>query len=394
MPNYAGIDWGDKAHRVCIVNDTGKSLTNREIEHTREGLDQLVGLLAKHQVALVAIERPTGLLVDTLIDARLRVVSIHPNAVKASRPRYRSAFSKSDRGDAYLLADLIRTDRHRFTILEPLSDEMRAVRRLSRTRDDLIKQKVMLTNRLSSALQASWPGALELFADLATPIALAFLERYPNPRDTKRLGIKRMEGFLAKNHYSGRQSPEDLVAKLKAAPQSLEGPLEAEASRQAILALAHNLKALLGQLKDLESALKHATEQSAMGQLVKSFPATGEINAAQIVAELGDDPNRFTSRDHLASEAGVTPVTRASGKRHVVSFRYACNKNLRNALTTWANNSRRQSAWAQEIYENARARGCRHPHAIRILTRAWTRVLYACWTNGTPYDPTTHRAAT
>jgi transposase len=393
MPNYAGIDWGDQAHRVCIVNDTGNPVTNREVKHTREGLEQLVRLLAKHQVALVAIERPTGLLVDTLIDARFHVVSIHPNAVKASRPRYRSAFSESDRGDAYLLADLIRTDQHRFTILEPRSDEMRAIRRLARARDELVKQKVMLTNQLTSTLQSSWPGALELFGKLDSPIALAFLERYPSPHDTRGLGIKRMEGFLAKNHYPGRQKPEDLLGKLKSAPQSLEGPLEAEASREVVLSFVQNLKVLLGRLKNVTSALQHANDKTAMGQLIKSFPATGETNAAQIVAELGDDPNRFTSRDHLASEAGVTPVTRASGKRHAVAFRYACNKNLRKAFTTWANNSRQQSPWAQEIYQKAKDRGCRHPHAIRILTRAWSRVLYACWKNGTPYDPTAHGAA-
>lgn len=392
MPNYAGIDWGDRAHRVCVVNDTGKPLKNREIEHTKEGLAQLVRLLAKHEVALVAIERPSGLLVDTLIDARFSVVPIHPNVVKAARPRYRSAFSKSDRGDAFLLADLVRTDQHRFTILEPRSDEMRSIKRLARARADLLKQKVMLTNRLTSTLQESWPGALELFADLASPIALAFLERYPSPHDAKSLGIKRMQRFLTKNHYSGRQRPEDLIDKLHAAPVSHERTLEADASREVVLCSVRNLKTLVTQLKHLTRALQHATDESTMGHFIKSFPATGDTNAALIVAELGDDPNRFTSRDHLASEAGVTPVTRASGKRHVVSFRYACNKHLRNALTTWANNTRKVSPWAEEIYQKARARGCRHPHAIRILTRAWTRVLYACWNNGTPYDPSAHGA--
>lgn len=390
MPNHAGIDWGSQTHHLSIIDETGKELLTKEIPHSNEGLDRLVHLLRKHHVQLVAIERPTGLLVDTLIDARLPVVPIHPNAVNAARPRYRAATSKSDRADAYLLADLVRTEVHRFRILEPRSDEMRAIRRLARARDDLVKQKVMLTNQLSSVLQGSWPGALEVFADLASPIALAFLERYPSPHDARALGVKRLRAFLAKNHYSGRQDPADLITRLRAAPVSLEACQEAEASREVVLAFVKLLKTLVARLKHLTSALAHASEESAMGQLVKSFPATGDTLAAKIVAELGDDPGRFVSRDHLASEAGVTPVTRASGERHVVGFRYACNKNLRNALTTWANNSRRMSPWAQAVYQRARDRGCRHPHAVRILARAWSRVLYACWRDGTLYDPAVH----
>jgi transposase len=393
MPKYAGIDWGSTEHRLCILEDDGRIALNRAIEHSREGLTTLVALLRKHggpSDMRVAIERPTGLLVDTLVDHGFTVVPIHPNAVKASRSRFRAASTKSDREDARLLADMLRTDGYRFASLQPRSDEMRAVRRLARARADLIKHRVMLTNQLSATLQTSWPGAEHVFADLASPIALAFLERYPNPRDASGLGLKRMHAFLKRNCYSGRQTAETLVQHLKAAPSSLEGPLEAEASREVVLGFVRTLTILVSRIKSLTSALEHASEQSGMGRLVMSFPRTGRTNAAQIVAELGDDPSRYLTRDHLASEAGVTPVTRASGKRHAVGFRYACNKPLRNAITTWANNSRAENDWAAAIYDKARARGCRHPHAIRILARAWTRILYACWTAGTPYEPKTH----
>lgn len=394
MPRlHVGIDWGSTSHRVCVLTNDGTVVHNRAIPHDREGLAGLLKLVtsqAGSDEVRVAIERPTGLLVDTLVDAGYTVVPIHPNAVKASRARYRAAFTKSDREDAYLLADLLRTDGHRFREVTPRSDEMRAIRRLARVRTDLVKQRIMLTNQLAALLQASWPGAEQVFADLHSPIAIAFLERYPSPRDARALGVKRMEAFLARNRYSGRRSVRDLVAHLKNAPESLEGPAEAEASREAVLAVVAILKTLATRLRDVTSALEHASADTAMGQLIMSFPRMGRTNGAKLIAELGDNPARFLTRDHLAAEAGVVPVTRASGKRHAVGFRYACNKELRNALTTFANNSRAATPWAQAAYEKARARGCRHPHAVRILARAWTRVLHACWTTGTPYDPNHH----
>lgn len=395
--NFVGIDWAKDAHRVCVLDESGHVRQELSVRHDRAGLRDLSRMLRAHAPAEqlpVAIERPNGLLVDALLEAGHPVVPIHPNVVKASRPRYRANLAKDDRGDALLLADLLRTDGHRFEPLAPLSDRMRGIRRLSRTRNDLVKQRVMLTNQLASVLENSWPGALELFHDLASPIALAFLKRYPSPSDARRLGVKRMRAFLAKHAYSGRTKPETFIERLKNAPRSRQGPLEADANRDAVLAYAGALQTLVARLEELTRALVHASKESAMGQLIMSFPRTGELNAAQIVAELGDDPRRYAGRDHLASEAGAAPVTRASGKRTTVAFRYACNKPLRRAITNWVNNTRFASPWAQHKYQQARDRGHKHTHAIRILARAWLRILHACWHNGTPYDPTTHHGQT
>jgi transposase len=124
-----------------------------------------------------------------------------------------------------------------------------------------------------------------------------------------------------------------------------------------------------------------------------SFPRTGKVNAAQIVAELGDDPKRFPTERQLAAEAGVAPVTHASGKSRRVTFRWACNKRLRCAITTWADNSRHAHPWAKRVYSQARERGCDHPHATRILARAWIRVLWRCWHDQAPYQTARHGAA-
>ncbi len=166
-----------------------------------------------------------------------------------------------------------------------------------------------------------------------------------------------------------------------------------EASGELVQALVAVLTPLGAQIQQLSAAIAAAVAQHADGPLVQSFPRSGAVNAAQVLAELGDDRARFPTADQLAAEAGVAPVTHASGKHRGVAFRWACNKRLRQALTTFADNSRHASTWAAAVYARARARGCDHPHAIRILARAWVRVLWRCWQDRRPYDVTQHRAA-
>jgi transposase len=332
-------------------------------------------------------------LVDTLIGAGLQIVPIHPNVVQASRPRYSSAGRKDDPGDAFLLADLLRTDGHRFRPLVPLSDETRALRTLVRTRDDLVAQRVALANQLRALLDRLWPGAAALFAEVDSAIALAFLARYPTAQSAARLGEKRLARFLVQHAYCGRRTPRELLARLHAAPPSPLGDSEAEAAGELVRSLITVLTPLVAQLQLLGAAITAALQQHPDAAGVQTLPRSGTINAAQILAELGDDRRRFTSADQLAAEAGVAPVTHASGKHHGVTFRWACTKRLRLALTTFADNSRHASAWAGAVYQRALGRGCDHPHAIRILARAWVRVLWRCWQDRTPYDVTRHRAA-
>ena len=147
------------------------------------------------------------------------------------------------------------------------------------------------------------------------------------------------------------------------------------------------------EIAKLSSRIEHAVAELPDGQIVMSFPRAGRICAAQILAELGNVRERFQTEDQLAAEAGVAPVTHASGKSRGVVFRWACNKNLRVAITCFADNSRHASGWAASIYTRARDRGCKHAHAVRILARAWVRVLWRAWQDGEAYDPAKHKAA-
>lgn len=396
-PRYhVGLDWASDHHDVCVLDGAGRRVATFRVAHTAAGLAELRARLATlgGPAALrLALERPSGLLVDTLLEAGYVVVPIHPNVLKASRPRYTSAGAKSDALDAYIAADVLRTDGHRLRALVAPSDATRALRAAVRTRDDLVATRVQLANQLGALLESFWPGAAAIFADVASPIALAFLDAYPSPAHAARLGEPRLARFLARQHYCGRRSAAELLARLRAQPAGHAGAREAEAKGRLVRILVAVLTPLVAQLKVLDALVAAHLAAHPDGALVQSFPRAGTINAAQILAELGDDRARFASAAQLAAEAGVAPVTKSSGKHRDVVCRFACNKRLRRALCLWADNSRHAHAWAAHVYRRARARGCDHPHAIRILARAWVRVLWRCWYEHVAYNPDAHRSA-
>ena len=396
MTYFVGLDWAAREHAVCAIDERGAVVTRFTVAHSDSGMAELVERLVKLAPPgelRVAIERPSGILVDTLVDRGFAVVPIHPNAVKASRSRYSAAQGKTDLGDAYLLADVLRTDGHRFRTMAPLSDETKALRATVRLRDDLVGQRVALANQLHHLLLEFWPGAAEIFADVDSPIALAFLDTYATPHSAARLGEKRLAAFLAKHSYCGRRSAAELLERLRDAPRSVAGELEADAKGDGVRALVAVLRVLVAQIAGLTAAAEHAVEAHPDAKIVTPLFRSGRICAAQLLAELGDDRARFVSADHLAAEGGVAPVTRQSGKRRAVAFRWACNKRLRFALTTLADSTRHTNPWARSIYQRARDRGHQHAHAVRILARAWCRVIWHCWQQRVAYDPAKHRAA-
>ena len=393
---FIGIDWASDKHDICVLDRSGAVQVRFVATHTLEGIAELIRRLkrfGKPAELPIAIERPSGLLVDTLVDTGFPVVPIHPNALKATRPRYSAALGKSDPGDAYILADMLRTDGHRFRALRPASDDTKALRAAVRTRDDLVATRVQLANQLRALLDSFWAGAIAIFADIDSPIALDFLETFPTPDSAARLGTKRLDRFLKRHAYCGRRSAEDLLDRLRSAPVGLAGDLERETKGQLVRSFVACIRPIVTHIRELDGLIAALLAQHPDGALLQSFPRTGSINAAQILAELGDDRLRFATPDQLAAEAGVAPVTKASGKHRGVFCRFACNKRLRRALTTWADNSRHADPWAAAVYRNARARGCDHPHATRILARAWTRVLWRCWNDCTAYDPARHGRA-
>ena len=391
---FAGIDWASKAHAICVVDDHGEITVRFQIPNTGKTFTGLVKRLTKLGVHGVGIERCDGPLVEALLDAGLRVVVITPRQVKGLRSRYSGSGAKSDTGDAYLLADVLRTDGHRLTPLTQDSEATQVLRALSRTRKQLVEARVGLVNQLQAELERCFPGAIGLFARLDSDVAVAFLRRYPTQHAATRLTLAQFAAFLRRIAYSGRKPVEELFARIHNAPAAGLTAAEADGHAVCVAALLRTIKTTRGQERELEAEIIERLDAHADAHIFTSLPKAGHgVRAALLLAEIGDVRSRFPDEESLAALAGVAPVTRTSGKAHTVGFRWAADKKLRNALIDFADDSRHASPWAAKIYNDAINRGKRHPHAVRILARAWTRVIWRCWQDHTAYNPELHGGA-
>jgi len=390
--SFAGVDWASQEHAVCVMDADGRIAEGGRYRHDERGLRALCNRLVELGVLLVAVERPDGLLIERLLDAGLPVIAVHPNQLAASRPRFSAAGHKSDSFDAFVLGELARTDSHRFRVLVPDSDATKALRALTRAREDLVETRVALANALRAQLECFWPGAVAIFADIDSPIALAFLKRYPSPADARGLGEQRLERFLARNHYCGRRPARELLTRLRNAADGRAGQLETEARRQLVLGLVAVLEPIVVQIAQLTSEIRGALHDHLDGEIFSSLfrdPKTA-ICPATFIAEMGDCRPRYPTKAALASDGGQAPVAKESGKSKRAHFRWACDHRLRDAFSTLADSSRHHNPWAADIYDRARARGASHPHAIRILGRAWAGVIWRMWHDHTTYDPALH----
>lgn len=389
---FVGWDWGNTAHDVTVIDTAGARLDRWAVPHTEDGLARVLAKLACHGdpgELPVAIETTRGLVVDRLLAAGHPVIPIHPNAFHAARPRWGAARAKSDPGDSFKLADYARTDIHRLPALAPTLRETLELQALTRQRDDQLALRIAAVNQLAALLDAHWPGGKTIFAQLHSPIALDFLDRYPTPQTAAVLTPAKIEAFCKRRSYSGRRGGAELLARLRAAPVSASR-LGEPVVEQLIRAQAGLVRALQAGIDALDTAIADAVAAHPYAQLMADLPRIGTLNLAQIIGEVGPILERADSFEQLTIETGIAPVTRASGKSHVVAFRHAVNRRARQALHTWLDNSRRGDPWAAGRYAQARARGQRHPHALRTLGRAWLRIIWACWRTKTAYNSARH----
>ncbi len=304
---YVGIDWAADEHAVCIIEADGRVADRFSIAHSAEGFEQLVSRLARRAepAALpVALERPDGRLVDRLLEAGHPVVPVKTTAIKAWREAEVGSGAKSDPGDARVIADYLRLRGPGLRPLRPFSDETRALRAVVRSRSDLVELRVAAANQLRAVLAAAWPGAGELFADVSSPISLAFLERYPTATSAARLGEGRMGAFLRKHGYSGRRRPAELLERLRAAPAGLADGPESGARRDVVLAMVRVLRALDRSIKDLDrSVVARLGEHPDAGSLVS-------VGNTPISVFIGHP-------DSLDSEAQMLPI--AAGDEVIIT---------------------------------------------------------------------------
>jgi transposase len=386
-----GIDWARDDHAIMIVDGRGTAVHRSTVEHNAAGLRELVALLARTGVSEVAIERPDGPVVDALLAAGITVVVISPNQVKNLRSRYGSAGNKDDRFDAFVLADTLRTDRARLRPLVPDSAATVALRAAVRARKDLVAHRVAVANQLRDHLKGVYPGALGLFADLDSVTSLKFLTRFDCQDRADALTPARLAAWLKSVRYTGRSDAATLLGRLRSAPRGAAGAA-GTAHAQVTGALVATLTALVEQITVLSEQIGQQLAAHTDAHIFASLPRSGTVRAARLLAEIGDCRARFPTPEALMGLAGVAPSTRQSGNVTLVGFRWSCDKNLRDAVCDFANDSRRANPWAADIYKRAIARNKSHQHAVRILARAWLYIIWHCWQNNTAYDPAQHRA--
>jgi transposase len=271
MGNYAGVDWAADKHDVLVANEAGEELLAATFAHDEKGLRALCRALVRLKVQPVAIERPDGAFGRTFAGCGAAGAGIARNQVAASRAQFRVSGGKSDRFDAFVLCELARTNSHRFRVLEPDSDQTKALRALTRGREDLVHARVALSNQLRAELERFWLGPIGLFSDLDSPISLAFLERYPGPADVRGLGEQRLAAFLARQRYSGRQKPAQLLSKLRRAPEGHVGEAELTSRRALVLALVAAIKPLGAQIKQLDLQIAAALREHPDGEIFTSL---------------------------------------------------------------------------------------------------------------------------
>ena len=387
----AGVDWASVDHAVCILDVDGSVLERFFVVHDAAGLKTLVRRLLKAGVDEVGIERGDGPVVDALLQAGLTVLVIAPGQLKNLRSRYGSAGNKDDRFDAYVLADVVRTDRARLRPLVRDSAATTAMRTTVRARRDLVEHRVAAANQLRAHLQLVFPAAASLFAAIDTAITLTFLERFTTQVQADWLSVKRLATWLSSVSYSGRTDPAVLHARLLAAPRGTTGA-DADLHAATTNAYVALLRVLNTQIAALEDNLAAQLAVHPDTHVFASLPRAKTLRVARLIGEIGDARGKFPTAASLAALAGVAPSTRQSGKVKAVTFRWGCNKQLRDALCDFAGDSRHANPWAADLYDRAIARGHDHPHAVRILGRAWAHVIWRCWQDNLSYDPSQHRA--
>ena len=392
---YIGVDWGDRLHQVYVGDCEGKKVRELKVTETVEGLAEIGRWLDEQRAdgfeLWAAIEKPAGRIVDFLLDHGVEVYPVNPKAVDRVRDRYRMSGSKSDGFDAYVLAEFLRTDQAHLKALRPSSENAQELKMLCRDQRRVVRLKSRLLNQLTTTLKEYYARPLEVF-DMETEVALDFLTRYPTPAHLGALKLKEFNRFATKQHHLSKQRCEQLWEKLQQ-PQLGVPEHVVRAKAQLVEVLIDQLRASIKAVKTYQHKVESFFASSPAAALAKTLPGgkSGTLVAA-IWAELGDAQGRWESSGHLQAEAGTVPVTKASGKSHVVHFRFACNKHLRYSMYWFSFVSLNNSEWAKLYYRSQRDKGHNHPQALRALGAKWLKIIFVMWRDHKPYDEQFHLA--
>lgn len=393
MRVFLGVDWAEDHHDLCLLDADGRVLAARRIPEGIEGVGVLHALVADHvedpTEVSVGIETDRGLLVGALVAARYEVYAINPLAASRYRDRHATSRAKSDKGDAKMLADLVRTDRHNHRPVAADSELLEAIKVLARSHQNLIWTRQRQTSQLRSTLREYYPGALAAFDDLAHPDALAVLAKAPTPELGRRLSTAQIRSAL---EAAGRQRNLDRRAQeirdALRTPQLEAAPLVADAYGTVVAALVPIVRNLTVQIGAVEAKLIERFEQHPDAELLLRLPGLSFILAARVLTEFGDAPNRYADARARRNYAGTAPITRASGTSEVVLARMARNRRLFDACYQWAFCALTASPGARAYYDAHDPGPRTGKTARRKLANKLVGILHGTLTHRTPYDET------
>jgi transposase len=392
---YIGVDWADAEHAVWVEDEAGTPIAFRQVEHTAAGLAVFGRWLDERRAAGIelwaAIEKPEGRLVDFLLDHGVVVYPINPKALDRARDRFRMSRSKSDPFDAHVLAAFLRTDHPHLHPLRPSSEPAQELKLLTRDFRRQQRLQTRLLNQLTATLKEYYPRPLELFEDLTTALARAFLQAYPTPQALEALTLKTWQRW-AREHRLGEARTQELWETIQQAQLPVP-PHVVRAKARLLRVLGAELGATASAVDEYREAIEAFFASMPAAERARTLPAgKSGVSAPLLWAELGDAPGRWESFQHLQAEAGAVPATVRSGKQHVVQFRFACNTHLRYAVHQQAWLSVRHCEWARAYYKQQRARGHSHHRAVRALGAKWLKIIFVMWSRQVPYDETYHLA--
>jgi transposase len=388
-----GIDWSQHHHNVCIMNEAGAPVVRFKLSHAPEGFAKLEERINKLQLppanCLIALETAHNLLIDFLWSRHYSVYIIAPSIVSSSRGRYTSSGARNDDRDAFVLADLLRTDRHRFAPWKPDGFLITQMRTKLSLVDSLTKSITCHSNRLHAVLQRYYPQILGVFSDLQTQICLRFLITYPTPEAAQALSYGQFAAFCRSHSYPGTSRLPELFARLSRKALQPE-PIIVLAYCDETIYLAQLVLNLVQQKALLIRQVKKLFWEHPDASLFDSLPGAGPLLAPKLLVMFGDHRDRFPTPQAIRTLAGTCPATDQSGQKRRVFFRRACNRSYRNTTQQFAKESVKQAEWAATYFAQARARGYSKSHAYRCLANRWLGVIWKLWQTRQLYNEAYH----
>ncbi len=388
---FVGVDWAEAHHDVYVQDAEGKRLGGGRLPEGAAGIARFHELVGAHVESpaevVIGIETDRGLFVAALVGTGYEVYAVNPMSTSRYRDRHSASGAKSDPGDAKVLADMVRTDRHNHRTVAGDSEEVQAIKILARAHQRMIWSRVRQTHGLRSGLREFYPSALEAFPDLSRSDALAVLRIAPTPELGAKLSRSKIEATLRR---AGRQRrveerAEEIQAALRseqlAAPGLVSGAMGAT-----VLASVAVIAEMVSQIEALSGELEAGFDAHPDAVVVRSLPGLGTILGARVLGEFGDEPNRYASPKCRKNYAGTSPITRASGSKRGVLARHVRNRHLADALYLWAFASLTASPGARVYYDAHRAAGDTHHQALRALGNRWVGILHGCLAHHCVYD--------